>query len=126
MGTVAKDIGPWQELLCRMLSRTRYYTALVIPAWWTTTSKCTEYKEPPYAERHVRWCERSENESRKKTFVFLLLDYLQPQKNDLESYISNVFNCFVYVEIVYAGSGFLKIIRNLEAVFLTIIIKNIK
>ena len=52
--------------------------------------------------------------------------YLQPQKNDLESYISNVFNCFVYVEIVYAGSGFLKIIRNLEAVFLTIIIKNIK
>ena len=28
----------------------------------------------PYAERHVRWCERSGNESRKKTFVFLLLD----------------------------------------------------
>ena len=37
---------------------------------------CTECKEPPYAERHVRWCERSENESRKKTFVFLLLDCL--------------------------------------------------
>ena len=35
---------------------------------------CTECKEPPYAERHVRWCERSVNESRKKTFVFLLLD----------------------------------------------------
>ena len=31
--------------------------------------------EPPYAEPHVRWCERSENESRRKTtFVFLLLD----------------------------------------------------
>ena len=26
--------------------------------------KCTKYKEPPYAERHVRWCERSVNESR--------------------------------------------------------------
>ena len=31
---------------------------------------CTECKEPPYAERHVRWCERSENESRKKTTSF--------------------------------------------------------
>ena len=27
-------------------------------------------KEPPYAEPHVRWCERSENESRKKTASF--------------------------------------------------------
>ena len=27
-------------------------------------------QEPPYAERHVRWCERSENESRKKTASF--------------------------------------------------------
>ena len=27
-------------------------------------------KEPPYAEPHVRWCERSENESRKKTTSF--------------------------------------------------------
>ena len=26
--------------------------------------------EPPYAEPHVRWCERSENESRKKTTSF--------------------------------------------------------
>ena len=27
-------------------------------------------EEPPYAEPHVRWCERSENESRKKTISF--------------------------------------------------------
>ena len=27
-------------------------------------------EEPPYAEPHVRWCERSENESRKKTTSF--------------------------------------------------------
>ena len=27
-------------------------------------------QEPPYAEPHVRWCERSENESRKKTASF--------------------------------------------------------
>ena len=29
---------------------------------------CTKCKEPPYAERHVRWCERSENKgNRRKT-----------------------------------------------------------
>ena len=33
-------------------------------------SDCTQDKEPPYAEPHVRWCERSENESRKKTTSF--------------------------------------------------------
>ena len=33
-------------------------------------SNCISTKEPPYAERHVRWCERSENESRKKTTSF--------------------------------------------------------
>ena len=27
-------------------------------------------EEPPYAEPHVRWCERSENESRRKTTSF--------------------------------------------------------
>ena len=26
------------------------------------------YKEPPYADPHVRWCERSENKSRRKTY----------------------------------------------------------
>ena len=30
----------------------------------------SQLREPPYAERHVRWCERSENESRKKTTSF--------------------------------------------------------
>ena len=33
-------------------------------------SDCTQDKEPPYAESHVRWCERSENESRRKTTSF--------------------------------------------------------
>ena len=31
---------------------------------------CIAIREPPYAERHVRWCERSENENRKKTISF--------------------------------------------------------
>ena len=29
-----------------------------------------ESTKPPYAEPHVRWCERSENESRRKTTSF--------------------------------------------------------
>ena len=34
------------------------------------TSKGIHDKEPPYAERHIRWFERLENESRKKTTLF--------------------------------------------------------
>ena len=49
---------------------------------------CTECKEPPYAERHVRWCERSENGSRKKTFVFLLLDFYYLCRRFLKSEIN--------------------------------------
>ena len=52
-------------------------------------------EEPPYAERHVRWCERSENESRKKTFVFLLLDF---GLFDFQS-----FGCFSLVLVHYLG-----------------------
>ncbi len=75
------------SMLIRILSRTirdgrvlslihKYLTAgvmfkpKVIPALWTYMSNCIRTKEPPYAERHVRWCERSENESRKKTTSF--------------------------------------------------------
>ncbi|WP_221413137.1 hypothetical protein, partial [Dysgonomonas sp. 521] len=32
-------------------------------------------KEPPRAERHAWWCERSENEIGGNYFIFLLLDY---------------------------------------------------
>ncbi len=53
----------------------------------TSTADCIVIKEPPYAERHVRWCERSENESRKKTIsVFLLLDSCCPKRLLLELY----------------------------------------
>ena len=37
-------------------------------------------EEPPYAEPHVRWCERSENESRKKTTSFS--SYSIEKRND--------------------------------------------
>ena len=41
-----------------------------IPPSLESTADCIVIKEPPYAEPHVRWCERSENESRKKTTSF--------------------------------------------------------
>ena len=36
-------------------------------------------EELPYAEPHVWWCERTENESRRKTFISLLLDFIVDQ-----------------------------------------------
>ena len=36
----------------------------------TSTRVANQKQESPYAERHVRWCERRENESRKKTTSF--------------------------------------------------------
>ena len=35
-------------------------------------------EEPPYAEPHVRWCERSENESRRKTTSFSSYSIIHP------------------------------------------------
>jgi len=32
---------------------------------WDTTKSIIGCKEPPYADPHVRWCERSVNESRR-------------------------------------------------------------
>lgn len=42
----------------------------VIPHFLASIPNCIAIREPPYAERHVRWCERSENDSRKKTASF--------------------------------------------------------
>ena len=36
----------------------------------TSTRVANQKQESPYAERHVWWCERPENESRKKTTSF--------------------------------------------------------
>ena len=44
-------------------------------------SNCISTKEPPYAERHVRWCEGSENESRKKTTSFSSYSILTSKLN---------------------------------------------
>ena len=54
-------------ILCRAMNNESFKATLAL---WTYMSNCISTKEPPYAERHVRWCERSENESRKKTTSF--------------------------------------------------------
>ena len=60
-------------ILCRAMNNERLklqgYPCLV-DLYVKLHSNCISTKEPPYAERHVRWCERSENESRKKTTSF--------------------------------------------------------
>ena len=49
----------------------------------------SQLREPPYAERHVRWCERSENESRKKTTSFSSYSIEKMEMN-----IKNIFYHF--------------------------------
>lgn len=49
----------------------------------------SQLREPPYAERHVWWCERPENESRKKTTSF-------------SSYL--IFFLYIYASIMTAVS----------------------
>ncbi len=38
------------------------------------------FNKPPYAERHVRWCERSENEIGGKLFYFPPTRFSTPTK----------------------------------------------
>ena len=67
------------------------------PRYKASTQNCIAIKEPPYAERHVRWCERSENNSRRKTtyVIFLLLDLGRWSRNYFSGISSSVLtrNC---------------------------------
>ena len=69
-----RDIGQWQVALWKSQRAIETSREQAIRRCWDTTKSIIVDEEPPYADPHVRWCERSENESRKKTFVFLLLD----------------------------------------------------
>ena len=71
-----RDIGQWQVALWKSQRAIETSREQAIRHCWDTTKSIIVDKEPPYADPHVRWCERSENESRKKTFVFLLLDLM--------------------------------------------------
>ena len=53
--------------------------------------------ETPYAEPHVWWCERSENESRKKTTSFSSYSIISYVDDSVE--ISGIF--FLYTYILY-------------------------
>ena len=68
---------------------------------WDTTKSIIVDKEPPYADPHVRWCERSENESRKKTFVFLLLDYFKLKCSliALKKAVSSMSSHFIFSNV---------------------------
>ena len=90
----------------------------VIPHFLASIPNCIAIREPPYAERHVRWCERSENESRKKTFVFLLLDYphslshniyFHPYSLTFSQYLFFILTHFLTISIFHPISPFVNI-----------------
>ena len=72
----ARDIGQWHIVeYCKSQRAVEISREQAIRHCWDTTKSIIVDKEPPYADPHVRWCERSENKvGGKPTFVFLLLD----------------------------------------------------
>ena len=64
-----KDTGQWQAAqLCKSQRAIESSRELAIRHCWDTTKSIIANKEPPYADPHVRWCERSENKNRRKTY----------------------------------------------------------
>ena len=55
--------------------------------------------EPPYAEWHIRWCERLENESRKKTTSFSSYSIVANITHlDIGNYDLRKLNRYIYME----------------------------
>ena len=61
----ARDIGQWQVALWKSQRAIETSREQAIRHCWDTTKSIIVGKEPPYADPHVRWCERSVNESRR-------------------------------------------------------------
>ena len=77
-----RDIGRWRVALWKSQRAIETSRVQVIHHYRDTTKSIIVGKEPPYADPHVRWCERSENKSRRKTYFcfpptrFLYKQYL--------------------------------------------------
>ena len=62
----ARDIGQWRIVeYCKSQRAIETSREQAIRHCWDTTKSIIGCKEPPYADPHVRWCERSVNESRR-------------------------------------------------------------
>ena len=62
----ARDIGQWHIVeYCKSQRAVEISREQAIRHCWDTTKSIIVDKEPPYADPHVRWCERSVNESRR-------------------------------------------------------------
>ena len=64
----ARDIGQRQVALWKSQRAIEISREQAIRHCWDTTKSIIVDKEPPYADPHVRWCERSENKSRRKIY----------------------------------------------------------
>ena len=63
-----RGVGQWQVALWKSQRALETSREQAIRHCWDTTKSIIVDKEPPYADPHVRWCERSENKSRRKTY----------------------------------------------------------
>ena len=76
-------------------------------------TKRWESTKPPYAERHVRWCERSENESRRKTTSF-----------SSYSIVTNLFQNFLYNNLLIYRFCMCDVSYNYKFSFLMFLLLN--
>ncbi len=60
-----RGTGRWQAALWKSQRAIETSREQATRHCWDTTKSIIECKEPPYADPHVRWCERSVNESRR-------------------------------------------------------------
>ena len=60
-----RGTGLWQVALWKSQRAIETSREQATRHCWDTTKSIIECKEPPYADPHVRWCERSVNESRR-------------------------------------------------------------
>ena len=64
-----RDVGQWRIVeSCKSQRAIETSREQAIRHCWDTTKGIIADKEPPYADPHVRWCERSEDKSRRKTY----------------------------------------------------------
>ena len=101
--------GPWKHFTDNKESGAKTLPYHLSRAWTprivdkeNSAPFCIAIREPPYAERHVRWCERSENESRKKTTSFSSYSMLAPheQKDSKASSVMTIdFICSIFLQL---------------------------
>ena len=110
-----RDIGRWRAALWKSQRAIETSRVQVIHHYRDTTKSIIVGKEPPYADPHVRWCERSENKSRRKTyFCFPPTRLLSLYHKPLHSRSVMNFVCIAFAITNEVGVQFRMVVAELQ------------